>query len=1110
MVMKSSIFNSSLAYALTLIVGSVSSAHAAPGDVAQAPLFLINSSAPNVLFVNDDSGSMDEEMLTTDHTHGGRFTNTQPDGSNPDPTGSGSVIHRGTCDFSSNSGTTTGYIYIVQFASNSKDPDDVCNVADDLAWRPRNSDFNALYFDPTKTYQHWAGVDNSGNPYDQADINHAPDNPYNPQAYINLTTQNAVGTVDNLGFRYYTWTDTDDDGRFDNGEETEHLIKDQSAAIQNNFANWFTYHRKREFVAKYAISSVINDTSGVRMGLATINNSSSLSVQASSADKSALLSAVQQVDSSGMTPLVSALNEAGQYYSNSSTGPILPADEGGACQRNNTILMTDGYYTDGSSSSNLASVAAQYYDNDLLPSPYDGTQRMNTYSIAFGVNGTLDPFDTVTPGDLSDTDPTNASFVGWPDPTASDAAKIDDLWRAAYDSDGLFLNADNSDELVEALSAAVGDGLDQVQSATSVAMSAFRLEEDSLVFFSRFNSETWSGELVAHSINADGGINTAETWNAATELDDNNSRNIFTYSNNNGISFEWTDSLSDSMKAALTHGDTAAGIGEARLNYLRGETNNSFGFRQRDSILGDTVNSSPVFVGAPASPYPGEAYFNFWDDNKDRTKILYVGANDGMLHGFNANTGEELLAYVPATVFANLHKLTDPNYKHHNFVDASPTVSDAFFESSWHTVLTGTLGAGGKGLFALDITDPDNFDASKVLWEFSAADDLDATDPTDLSDLGYTFSQATLVRIDDGSSSGRWAVIAGNGYDSDSGIAKLLIIYLDADLSDGKWDEGSGAGFDYYKISTAVGSPDDKNGLSTPTAVDSDGDGYVDRVYAGDLKGNMWAFDLENGSTPYTLFQAKNDDNVAQPITVKPSVIRHPTQSTLSSNSPNLMVLFGTGQYVNKEDLINKQTQSFYGVWDKGQAIEIASDEKRTTKLVEQVITEDTGIRVTSKNPIPYGNTDSTQRFGWFVDLHTTNANSGERVVSKAVVINDVVFFTTYIPNMDPCGIGGESWFMFLNAVDGAFPDEPVININSDSLVDDDDKVNLQGGDAEATAPSGLKIEGTLGSPSLDLGDSDGNGSALLNTANGIENIATNVGSNTRGKRVSWRELRQQ
>lgn len=1162
---KQQAFSPLPAYALTLLVGGTPTVQAAPGELAQQPLFLINNVAPNVFFLNDDSGSMDFEVLTTipDDKSGSDsilldYSLMDVDEENLPPVEHRDIDGDGTadCNFSNRRLNTDtghpGYGYVLETSVNSySDPDDkdvvdpACLVAAEQEWRVRSHRFNHLYFNPERTYEPWPGREDA--PYDAAPID--PTDP--DSSTIDLSTQSAVLFNDSRsayystqawadwcggddvgrttdtgtckGWRYYPMADTDGNGIVEGAEKDPVWLHDldpsnaSDAALLQNFANWFTYHRKREYVAKYAISKIIDETNGVRMGFATINNNSNnrVEIQDADADKSSLISAVLGTASDGSTPLVSALEDAGDYYKDhnffgdtNAADPVLAAPDG-ACQINNAILMTDGYYSDGSANKTLASVAAAYYADFR---DYPGTQNMNTYTVAFGVQGTLPPDTNVYAEDFT-----------WPDPTSSDAAKIDDLWHAAVEGHGLFLSAGNSNELVEALTSAISDITGQVQSANAVATSAFQLRQDSPIYISRFNPSDWSGELLAYRFNIDGGISDADLiWNAATELEDQDetTRAIITFNGRTGVKFLWDD-ISPAMQTELTAGDTdTPGIGAARLDYLRGKPSDEFSdfsFRPRNSLLGDIVNASPVYVGAPAGFYPdsdpfgavNDRYYDFWDRYKNRPPVIYVGANDGMLHGFDAGSGAELFAYVPEAAFPYLHTLTDPAYTHRFFVDSTPSVGDVYLDGNWRTVLVGGLGAGGRGVYALDITEPNRFEeahaAERVLWEFNEFNsDADG-------DLGYTFSRPVIALTED-RQEGRWAAIVGNGYNSDSGVASLFIIYLDADLSDG-WTLNR----DYRVISTGAGSANDKNGLSSPTAVDSDADGYVDRVYAGDLKGNMWAFDLretgdtwkvayqEADGTPVPLFNAAVSGE-PQPITAKPSVIRHPFQPTLGDTAPNLMILFGTGQYLTRDDLDNTQTQSFYGVWDRGRAVDRNNAPLNRDKLVRQNITTgqemDLDVRTTTRHQVSYD-----EGFGWYIDLSPDADSAGERVISSAVVINNTVFFTTYIPNSNPCGQGGRSWFMFVNAADGGTPLEPVISISGDRLINADDLVTLNG---ETSAPSGLLVEGTLGRPTLDFGDGQNgnNGSALIHTEGGIDKLATNLRERALGRRLSWRELR--
>ncbi len=1159
------------AFAMTLALFQAQ-AFGAPGTLSNLPLYVGPAVEPNIFLLSDDSGSMDWEVMTTGPN--GLFSGSQPDGSNP--AGAGNVQVRDYRD----DGTLVcppniSYLYIAEFASNDQPFANFganqifCNVADAEAWRMRNSDFNKLYFDPTKTYLPWEGVDINDNTFADIDITNAPDDPYNPQETIDLTQRNVNSNLypgawgipttsdrdnDQIadGFRYYTWTDDDGDGLFDNGEETEFLIKDQDAATQQNFANWFGYHRKREYVAKYALSKAFVDITAARIGYGTINNNDNLATEVASVNlapsvgsKRDLFDNIFSTRSSSGTPLRENLESVGKYFDyvndsffgNTSNydNPILSAADYGMCQKNVTILMTDGFYNghdpsvgnadantanifDGGDyadiySNTLADVAMYYYKRDLDSSLVDEVptsstdsathQRMNTFTVAFGVTGTLDPDGSKTPGNDSDTDPSNSSF-SWPDPDDGNDEKIDDLWHAAFNGRGDFFSAQDPSSLVNALQTAIKTASKGTSSAAAVAFNTTALDTGSVIYQAKFNpSENWKGDLTSTALNANGSIAASPNWNAGDELtsSDEASRVIWTYrkDTSTGVAFKTLSDLSTAQRNDLNKGRSSTdGNGQARIDYLRGDTSNESGglnFRDRTNILGDIVHSNPVYVGKPQSNHPnaapfgpgtsGQLYSDFVSAYEDRDGIIYVGANDGMLHGFSESNGEEIIAYVPNTVFDSadgkgLHYLTDPAYSHNYYVDLSPTVADVYLnDSAWKTVLVGGLRAGGRGIFALDVTHRTNpaatnpftdaNAASKVLWEFDSSDN---------SNLGYTFAKPTIAMMENN----KWAVILGNGYNSDDGEASLFILYIDKGL-DGTWGVN-----DYVEIKTGVGTNASKNGLSTPAVVDTDGNGQADRVYAGDLEGNLWAFDLSStnssqwkvayktGSTLKPLFTATDASSNRQAITSKPIVA---LQREDVKGVPNLMVFFGTGQFIVNGDKATTDSQSFYGVWDNG------SKALKRNNLVKQNINENSGVRTTNTPPatVPYDNTHN----GWYHDLPT----SGERVVVNPKIRGKYVFYNTLIPGTELCEPEGYGWLMAVRQTDGAMSDDKVFDSNGDGVIDDNDV--QAGGLKMENIPAGSNFLGdTMYTP-----DDEGN----------VDIKKIEAGINIDSGRMSWQEL---
>ncbi|MGE3537585.1 MAG: pilus assembly protein [Candidatus Tectimicrobiota bacterium] len=1168
-------------------VGWTSAVSAMPLVLSDVPIFLGFQVAPNIMLTIDDSGSMDWEILTRDASNDGRFTGTQPDGSNP--ADAGSVHHRDNnddgiisssndCGFGINDQTFYGYLYGAEFATATYTDDSRdCNTADDEEWRFRNYHFNPLYFNPSRVYSPWAGVDAAGNAYQNMSITAAKDNPYDPNSRtIDLTRHNSnwAGNTNDRdtsdrdgdgiadGFRYYTWADLNNNGRFDNGEETVHFIRNESAEVQQNFANWFSYYRKRLHVAKAVYGDIIANATNVRMGLTTLhNNRNGIKTSVSSVNtpirdinadptignKRTLLDALYSMNAENGTPLRTTMRNVGQYFECASGRtlfstdcPALSAAAGGGCQQNFLIFMTDGFengsspfvgnadgdsntrfdggaYAD-SQSSTLADVAMYYYERDLqtsLPNNVPITpgvdeanhQHVVTYTVSFGPTGTL----TSDP-------PNRTSAFSWPNPFDTDAAKIDDLRHAAYNGRGLFLNANDPQQLQEALRAAFLDIADRTSSAASVALNSGSRNANSRVYQARFNSGDWSGQLLSLPVQSDGSLESPE-WDAGQVLDRLNydtDRVIVTYkpSTSAGIPFRWSslDTAQQTLLSTNASG-TNDGQGEARLDFLRGsKTHEGQGnrYRVRLHTLGDLVNSDPFFVGAP--PYPdsiGDAYATFRNTYSTRTPMVMVGSNDGLFHVFNATTGREILAYAPNVLFNQLSRLTSQTYTHRYFVDGSPTAGDVRIDINrngqleWRTIVVSGLRAGGQGYFALDVTDPAAFSetnaARLALWEFTDAHD---------ADLGYSFSQPSLVRM----ANGRWAAVFGNGYNnsvadgrtSTTGRAYLFIVFLDAGL-DGTWTLGT----DYIKLDTSVGSVDTPNGLATPTSIDTNGDGTVEYIVAGDLRGNLWMFDVSNANpslwtvayrntlgVPQPLFTARDANGVAQPITSRPEVGAHP------DSLGGFVVYFGTGKYLETNDnlLTGATPQTFYGIWAKTDGV--VPSITRTGNLVQQsvlseIVVSGKTVRVTSDNAI-----DWVTKRGWYMDLPLT----GERQVSDSVLRNGRIIFTTLIPNGQICSFGGTSYLMELD-VSGRRLENPPFDLNGDQKFDLSDKVTATiNGTATAVTPGGIaSTEGILPSPTIlsagpvELKYNSGSSGGILLTVE-------DPGQYARG-RQAWRQL---
>ncbi len=1135
-----------------IMLGPMTSLRAAPGTLATSPLFLQSGAVqPNIFFMIDDSGSMDWEVLRS----------------------TGSLAIADYAGF-----PTSGNLDITPTRGDRDEMLESC------------VGYNVLYYDPAKTYTPWAGVDINGNTYQNQSITGALVDPYNPASGTrDLTSDEGFG--DPPG--YMTWAD-DGDGVFEQGECPDPaaagydynnqfvstvagftVVKVMTAAQQANFANWYSYYRKREYVAKRALSPII-ENSDARMGLATLHNNNAVRTlvtdiddistpvdTTAQANKAALLNNLFRINSSGGTPLRQSLRDAGEYYADNSAwgaSPILPAGQGGECQQNFTILMSDGAWNGGSPgvgntdtdgagpydggvyadtfSETLADVAMEYYETDLSALANtvpviagvdeNSAQHMVTYTVGFGLTGTL--ADNELPG--------QPGFTGWPEPVANAQTTIDDMRHAAFNGRGQFLSAANPQDLIDSLNQYISDIQARTGTAAAVSFNSTSLQAGSRVFQAIFDSSRWSGDLLAKDIVVDPVTGIASisgtAWQASTDIDGStpSSRQLISYDSvaGNGINLDWA-SLNSAQKNDLRTGgsgtpDTEAS-GMARLGYLRGDRScessssgtclypasgtdvdgqvfSSKSLRPRNSALGDIIHSSPFFVGPPATPYPDSIepaapYSAFVNSNSSRAGITYVGANDGMLHAFDDN-GVELFGYVPGVLFsttaaAGMHYLSDPTYVHRYYVDLSPTVQDVYITLSgvtqWRSILTGALRGGGKGLFAIDVTDPSalaSSAASKVLWEFTH------------TDLGHTFSDLRIGKMNNG----KWAAIFGNGYNNDpagDGKAKLFILYLDGSNISSPIIIDTGAGSLDATSKDCADPASDCNGLGTPRLVDLNGDGTVDRIYAGDLHGNLWAFNTTHktstaswvsayGSNP--LFRACSATPCTatnrQPIMVEPDVVLHPYKTAFTT-TPNLLVYIGTGQYLTQSDNASTQQQSFYGIWDSN------TGNLDRSSLQTQTITTTTDavlgtVRTISSNAVAY----SGSAKGWFINLPV----SGERSVTNPLAFGSVVFFNTVIPTASSsnlCSVGGSGWLMAVDLLTGGAPAFVPIDVNNNGVFDSDDQ--LAGATVVGTQSTGVPAESRFISNKRVTADSTG--------AITIDNIQP--GLPLLPARMSWSEL---
>jgi type IV pilus assembly protein PilY1 len=555
-------------------------------------------------------------------------------------------------------------------------------------------------------------------------------------------------------------------------------------------------------------------------------------------------------------------------------------------------------------------------------------------------------------------------------------------------------------------------------------------------------------------------------WDAATIIsaqDPDTGREILSWrpTDGTGVAFRWASDetyLSTAQKALLgihPSSGLSDGLGEDRLLYVRG--NEISGFRSRmetvngveiKNVFGDIVHSTPALVGAPNSGYPDSIeptapYSAFKSLYGSRASMLYVGGNDGMLHAIDATPvtgGQEKLAYVPNGVLAKLPQLTLTNYNHKYFVDGPPTVVDAYLGTSWKTVLVSGLGAGGRSVFALDVTDPTTFNESNaanlVLWE------IDNT-TTGFSDLGHTFSQPAIFKEQ---GSGNWVAAFGNGF----GGSKAVLYFVDL---------ATGTLLRSIELDNTAG-----NGMATIAPVDRDKNGMVDLIYAGDLKGNVWRLEVGatgfNSSDTSLLYVAKDAAGNRQSITTRVDVGAHPFSGT------GRMVYIGTGTYyLDTDNEPGTQANSVYGVWDKDDGATVTSVTTRSgdISLLKQEVELTPTLYGVSTRVVSDNSMDWSTQSGWFLDLPTT----GERMASNMTLRAGRLIFVTTIPSSAPCESGGSSWLMEINAATGGRLYETVFDLDGDGTFDVGDMVDTDGDGNADTEISGRRFDSIVQNPSI-------------------------------------------
>lgn len=770
----------------------------------------------------------------------------------------------------------------------------------------------------------------------------------------------------------------------------------------------------------------------------------------------------------------------------------------------------------------LADIAHYYYETDLRPELANVTkvtsykplveevvpQRMNTITLGLGVNGTL--------AYRADYDDAYLKTLTWPNPGTlpsldtgdSVIPRIDDLWHAAVNGRGRYYSASEPGPLVQSLKAALDAANNDTGAAAAASVSSLTpTATDNQVFVPSFDylvdadqtvKTPWQGDLRAFRLVVKEGViklpdlSGKEDWSAQAKLDARTSARRILF--NKGGSFaefrynefdaatklhfdaRCADStpLNQQLTQCVSLNATAKAkvTGENLVNYLRGEEKTLYlgtgtnadnqVFRRRTSIMGDIINSSPVFVGRPPFRYADAEYAAFIADKRERKQLVYVGANDGMLHAFNASSGVEEWAYVPTAVIPELWRLADSKYdaNHRAFVDATPTLADVFVGGKWHTILVGGLGGGGRQFYALDVTEPDS---PKLLWEYSATDD---------PNLGLTYGNPIVTKLMDG----QWVAIFTSGYNNVSpgdgrGYLYVLDAYTGKPMPFSPIAAGSPAGSDDQQF----GSPATPSNLGKINAwIDSDSDNSALRIYGGDMLGNLWRFDIndllgDKGHEGVRLGVARDSKGKLQPITTRPLMTR---------GGAGTLVSFGTGKYLHGKDLEVQADSSIYGnqqsiyVYEDDLSIQASTNASLRSNLTARNSATDAKVNFVTSN-------------GFYTDL----AEARERVHLDGLQFNGLISFASSVPDSnDPCQSGGHSnLYYFTN--EGTFEGKFRLN---DLIVGGTRVFNPTPGGGQGDGSDGGKLIWTDSTGKLHEKEAQGPG-------------VTPAG--TKMRRASWREL---
>jgi type IV pilus assembly protein PilY1 len=739
-----------------------------------------------------------------------------------------------------------------------------------------------------------------------------------------------------------------------------------------------------------------------------------------------------------------------------------PQFDGGDAASSNTLADVAKYYYDTDIRNNTGADASLRFNNctgalgqDVCgggPGDEDiKIQNMTTLTLGLGIDGTLiysNDYEDQETGDFADIK-SSGGIKDWPVPLNNHPTGIDDLWHAAVNANGTYFSAKTPKELSESLRKALSDIQSKVGAGSAASASSLQpTAGDNFNYVASFETVKWIGNLEGRTVNLTSFVtNKSAAWCAENVAADSvqgvlpctgtmaskvgastDSRNIkfnnggtladFTFDNLNTTqqSFFETTFLSTNLSQwpDLTSGlggQRDKAVGKGIVNFLRGQqgledrssnTGDDRIFRFRETTLGDITESQPAFISKPVFNYTDPGYAAFKLAQASRPGRIFVGANDGMLHAFDATNGQEVWAFVPTPVIPKMWKLADRDYatNHVNLVNGDPTIAEICVASAavcatsatasdWKTILVGGLSGGGRGYYALDITDPDT---PQLLWEYTAQNN---------ANLGYTFGSPIITKLADGT----WVALLTSGYNNGD---------FDNNGTTANSPAGDGEGY-LYVLNAKTGAviksfPTNEGDEVTPSGLgqisafanDVSNNNLATYVYGGDLEGNLWRFNLSDptGTTPFKLATLKDPTGDDQAITTAPQ---------LGVINKKRVIFVGTGKYLELKDLDpTTKKQSLYAIKDDNLSSPLGNPR---SSLIPQVLTTNGEERTATNVPV-----DFDLNLGWRVDF----PDAGERMNIEPFLVNGVLLAPTIVPKSTSCSPGGFGWFNFFNYKTGS------------------------------------------------------------------------------------------